>query len=196
MCPENIHSQSFSVKRCDRERINGHRSRVIWLTGLSGAGKSTLADALERKLLQFDWHTYVLDGDNIRSGLSCDLGFSDSDRDENIRRVAEVAKLMMDAGLVVITAFISPFKKERELARTLIGGGNFFEVHLSTPLDVCEQRDPKGLYRRARSGEIAQMTGINSPYEAPVNPDFTVDASVGTPDEAAEAIVNALRALG
>lgn len=192
MCRENIYTQNFSIKRSDRERVNGHKSHVIWLTGLSGAGKSTLADAIERQLLEFECHTYVLDGDNVRSGLNCDLSFSDIDRDENIRRVAEVAKLMMDAGLIVITAFISPFKKERDLARALIGEGNFFEVYLNTPLDVCEQRDPKGLYRKARSGEISRMTGINSPYEAPVNSDFVVDGFTSSPEDAAAGIVDAL----
>lgn len=157
------------MTRADRERVNGHPSGVIWLTGLSRAGKSTLADSLERKLHRFGKRIYVLDGDNIRHGLNKDLDFTDAGRDENIRRVAEVSKLMMDAGLIVITAFISPFRNEREMARTLIGSENFFEVYLSRPPAVCEDRDPKGLYKLARTGRIQQMTGITSAYEIPAH---------------------------
>jgi bifunctional enzyme CysN/CysC len=176
----NIHGQALSITRQDRERLNDHTGKVIWLTGLSGSGKSTLANALEQELHTQGKRTYLLDGDNIRQGLNKDLAFTDADRVENIRRIAEVAKLMMDAGLIVMTAFISPFRQEREMARQLIGTENFIEVFVDTPLEVCEQRDPKGLYKKARNGEIPNMTGINSPYEAPTSPDirFTPSSSV------------------
>jgi bifunctional enzyme CysN/CysC len=167
---QNVHQQALSISREDRERINGHPSKVIWFTGLSGSGKSTIANALEKELHAQGRRTYILDGDNIRQGLNKDLGFTDADRVENIRRVAEVAKLMMDAGLIVITAFISPFRAEREMARELIGTDHFIEIFVDTPLDVCEQRDPKGLYKKARSGQLPNMTGINSPYEPPLSP--------------------------
>ncbi len=167
---QNVHRQALSINREDRERLNGHPGKVIWFTGLSGSGKSTIANAFEKELHAQGKRTYILDGDNIRQGLNKDLGFTDADRVENIRRVAEVAKLLMDAGLIVMTAFISPFRAERELARELIGTESFIEVFVDTPLDVCEQRDPKGLYKKARSGQLPNMTGINSPYESPLNP--------------------------
>lgn len=167
---QNVHRQALSIMREDRERLNGHHGKVIWFTGLSGSGKSTVANALEKELHAQGKRTYILDGDNIRQGLSKDLGFTDADRVENIRRIAEVAKLMMDAGLIVMTAFISPFRAEREMARELIGAEHFIEVFVDTPLEVCEQRDPKGLYKKARSGQLPNMTGISSPYEAPLNP--------------------------
>lgn len=173
----NLFPQSFDITRHDRERIKGQQGKVIWFTGLSGSGKSTLANALEHALHQAGKHTYILDGDNIRHGLNKDLGFSDADRVENIRRIAEVARLMADAGLIVITAFISPFKREREMARDLIGSEHFMEVYVSTPLSVCEQRDPKGLYKKARYGELPNMTGISSPYEAPEHPKFIADGT-------------------
>ena len=170
---QNVHRQALSITRQDREQLNGHPGKVIWFTGLSGSGKSTIANALEKELHAQGKRTYILDGDNIRQGLNKDLGFTDADRVENIRRVAEVAKLMMDAGLIVMTAFISPFRAEREMARQLIGDENFIEVFVDTPLEICEQRDPKGLYKKARSGQIPNMTGINSPYEIPENPNIT-----------------------
>lgn len=169
---QNVHRQALSVAREDRERLNGHKGRVIWFTGLSGSGKSTIANALEKELHSQGKRTYILDGDNVRQGLNKDLGFTDADRVENIRRVAEVAKLMMDAGLIVMTAFISPFRAERQMARELIGKENFIEVYVDTPLELCEQRDPKGLYKKARNGQLPNMTGINSPYERPENPDL------------------------
>lgn len=172
----NLFLQTFDVLRSDRERIKGQEGKVIWFTGLSGSGKSTIANALERKLHSTGKHTYILDGDNVRHGLNSDLGFSDKDRVENIRRIAEVARLMADAGLIVLTAFISPFERERTMARTLIGRENFLEIYVSTPLNVCEQRDTKGLYKKARAGEIPNMTGINSPYEVPEAPDYTAKA--------------------
>lgn len=174
---QNVHRQALSISRIDRERLNGHTAKVIWFTGLSGSGKSALANALEKELHAQGKRTYILDGDNVRQGLNKDLGFTDADRVENIRRVAEVAKLMMDAGLIVMTAFISPFRAEREMARQLIGEDNFIEVFVDTPLDICERRDPKGLYKKARSGLLPNMTGINSPYEAPEQPALKLDTS-------------------
>ena len=173
----NIHLQSLSITKELREKMNGHKGQVLWLTGLSGSGKSTIANALEKQLYAEGKKTYVLDGDNIRHGLNKDLGFTDKDRVENIRRVAEVAKLMCDAGLIVITAFISPFRTEREMARSLFQSGEYKEIFISTPLKIAEQRDPKGLYKKARSGEILNFTGINSPYEKPVKPELTIDTS-------------------
>ena len=173
----NIHLQSLSITKELREKMNGHKGQVLWLTGLSGSGKSTIANALEKQLYAEGKKTYVLDGDNIRHGLNKDLGFTDKDRVENIRRVAEVAKLMCDAGLIVITAFISPFRNEREMARSLFQSGEYKEIFISTPLKIAEQRDPKGLYKKARSGEIPNFTGINSPYEKPIKPELTIDTS-------------------
>lgn len=174
---QNVHRQALSITREDRERLSGHKGKVIWFTGLSGSGKSTIANALEQELHAQGRRTYILDGDNVRQGLNKDLGFTDADRVENIRRVAEVAKLMLDAGLIVITAFISPFRAEREMARQLIGKENFVEVYISTPLEVCEQRDPKGLYKKARSGQLPNMTGINSPYEPPEHPSLVINGT-------------------
>ncbi|WP_313065342.1 sulfate adenylyltransferase subunit CysN [Achromobacter animicus] len=176
---QNVHRQSLTVSRAARESMNGHKGRVVWLTGLSGAGKSTIANALEVALHHAGQRTYLLDGDNVRQGLNKDLGFTDAERVENIRRVAEVAKLMMDAGLVVITAFISPFRRERQMARDLIGEGNFTEVYVNTPLETCEARDPKGLYKKARKGELPNLSGIGSPYEVPESPEVVVDGTQG-----------------
>ena len=174
---QNVHRQALSITREDRERLNGHKGKVIWFTGLSGSGKSTIANALETELHAQGKRTYILDGDNIRQGLNKDLGFTNADRVENIRRVAEVAKLMMDAGLIVMTAFISPFRAEREMARELIGAEDFIEVFVDAPLAVCEQRDPKGLYKKARSGQLPNMTGVNSPYEPPLQPDLVINTN-------------------
>ena len=189
---QNVHRQALSVSRQDRERLNGHAGKVIWVTGLSGSGKSTIANALEATLHAQGRHTYILDGDNIRQGLNKDLGFTDADRVENIRRVAETARLMLDAGLIVITAFISPFRAERDMARQLIGEENFLEVFVDTPLTVCEQRDPKGLYKKARNGQLPNMTGINSPYEAPLKPGIIIDTSTQSANEAAQRLVDLL----
>ena len=182
-------SQIFNITKQDRERLNGHAGKVVWFTGLSGAGKSTLANALEQELHAQGLGTYILDGDNIRQGLNKDLGFTDADRVENIRRIAEVAKLMMDAGLVVLTAFISPFQQDRESAKALIGRANFVEVFVDTPLQVCEHRDPKGLYKKARNGRLPNMTGIDSPYEAPANPDLTITGESSRIDVAVQRIL-------
>ncbi len=174
---ESTPPQLLTITRQDRQRWNGHAGKVIWFTGLSGSGKSTLANALEVALHARGVRTYLLDGHNVRRGLNRDLGFSEHDRVENIRRIAEVARLMMDAGLVVLTAFISPFAREREMARALIGSENFLEVYASAPLAVCEQRDVKGLYKLARAGKMPQMTGIDSPYEPPTSPQYTADTA-------------------
>jgi bifunctional enzyme CysN/CysC len=177
----NVHWQHLDVDRAARARIKGQSPRCAWFTGLSGSGKSTIANAVDRQLLAMGYHTYLLDGDNVRHGLNRDLGFTDEDRVENIRRVAEVARLMTDAGLIVLVSFISPFREERQMARELFAPGDFVEAFVDTPLDVCEQRDVKGLYRKARAGEIPHFTGISSPYEAPEAPELhlhTADASV------------------
>ena len=171
---QNVHRQALSIGRAEREHLNGHKGKVIWFTGLSGSGKSTIANALEKRLHEQGKRTYILDGDNVRQGLNKDLGFTDADRVENIRRVAEVAKLMMDAGLIVMTAFISPFRAEREMARELIGAENFIEVFVDTPLELCEERDPKGLYKKARRGDLPNMTGISSPYEKPEQAELVI----------------------
>ncbi|MET1079696.1 MAG: adenylyl-sulfate kinase [Pseudomonas sp.] len=173
---QNVHAQALTIGRAQRERQNGHRGQVIWFTGLSGSGKSTLANALEVALHTQGYRTYVLDGDNVRQGLNKDLGFTDADRVENIRRIAEVAKLMMEAGLVVMTAFISPFRRERQMARDLIGAANFREVYVSTPLEVCEQRDVKGLYKKARAGQLPNLSGLGSPYEPPLAAEHVINA--------------------
>ena len=165
------------IGKADRARQKRQRPCVIWFTGLSGAGKSTLANALEHALFERGHHSYLLDGDNVRHGLNRDLGFSDADREENIRRIAEVAKLFVDAGLIVMTAFISPFRADRQLARQLLGADEFVEVHVATPLAVCEERDPKGLYRKARAGQIPNFTGIDSAYEPPLEPEVVVDTA-------------------
>jgi len=165
--------QAVTAER--RSALKGQLPTVIWLTGLSGAGKSTIANALELELSRKGRHTYLLDGDNVRLGLCNDLGFGDSDREENIRRISEVAKLFLDAGLIVITAFISPFLRDRDLARSVIGSENFIEVHIDTPLAECERRDPKGLYEKARQGLIKNFTGIDSAYEAPPNPTLKIN---------------------
>jgi bifunctional enzyme CysN/CysC len=190
---QNVHTQSLSITRLDRERLNGHVAKVIWLTGLSGSGKSTIADALEVKLHAEGRRTYILDGDNVRHGLNRDLGFTDADRVENIRRIAETAKLMMDAGLIVIAAFISPFRREREMARELLGTGNFIEVYISTPLEVCEQRDAKGLYKKARAGLLPNLTGIGSAYEAPTAPQVVLDCSKMSVESAVAHLLRVVR---
>lgn len=172
--PPAITPQSFTVAREDREQLAGHQGRVVWFTGLSGAGKSTLANALEVALHRTQKRTYILDGDNIRRGLCKDLGFSDADRVENMRRVAEVARLFVDAGMLVLVAFISPFRAERQAARELFAPGDFLEVFVNVPLAVAEQRDTKGLYQKARSGALAHLTGIDSPYEPPLAPDLAL----------------------
>ena len=181
------------VTRDDRIRLFRQNPVTVWFTGLSGAGKSTLAFVLEKRLLELGHASYVLDGDNVRHGLNSNLGFSHEDRTENIRRIAEVARLMNDAGLIVITAFISPFREDREVARRIIGAEKFLEVHVSTPLTVCEERDTKGMYKRARAGEVHDFTGVSSPYEAPSDPALSLDTTIADIDSCVEEI---LRMLG
>ncbi|OBQ82174.1 MULTISPECIES: sulfate adenylyltransferase subunit CysN [unclassified Mesorhizobium] len=185
---ENIHWQSLDVGKRGRSDLKNQRPAVFWFTGLSGSGKSTIANLFERKLFASGRHTYILDGDNVRHGLNRDLGFTDADRVENIRRVAEVAKLMADAGLIVIVSFISPFSAERRMARELMGEGEFVEVFVDTPFEECARRDPKGLYARALSGEIKNFTGVDSPYETPENPEIHLKTLGRTPEEMAEAL--------
>ena len=170
----NVVWEKSLITRQDREILNGHKSFVLWFTGLSGSGKSTLAHAVEKRLYQRGCHTYVLDGDNVRHGLSSNLNFSDNDRKENIRRIGEAAKLMTEAGVIVLTAFISPFSSDREMVRGIFPHAEFIEVYCNASLEVCESRDVKGLYKKARAGEIKNYTGIDSPYEAPVNPEISV----------------------
>ena len=186
---QNVHQQALTITRAERENLNGHPGKVIWFTGLSGSGKSTLANALEVALHAQGKRTYILDGDNVRQGLNKDLGFTDADRVENIRRIAEVAKLMMDAGLIVMTAFISPFRREREMARELIGPENFVEVYVSTPLEICEQRDVKGLYKKARSGQLPNMSGISSTYEPPLKAQITLNGSATLVEECVNLLI-------
>ncbi len=174
---DNLSKFNFTIDRSARNKRNGHASFVLWFTGLSGSGKSTISNLLEIQLHQQGIHTYVLDGDAIRMGLNKDLGFSASDRSENIRRSAELCKLFVDAGILVLATFISPFENDRALAREIIGSDNFVEIYLSTPLAVCRSRDPKGLYKKAEENEIKSFTGISSPYEAPKNPTITIDTS-------------------
>ena len=192
----NIVWHAHAVDKQSRAEQKGQKPLVIWFTGLSGAGKSTLAGALEQALAALGKHTYLLDGDNVRHGLCGDLGFDDAARQENIRRVGEVAKLMVDAGLIVLTAFISPFRAERELVRNLVGEGEFVEVFVDAPLAICEERDPKGLYKKARAGEIRNFTGIDSAYEAPENPEIHL-LNAGKPVEAlVDELLAALRLRG
>jgi len=174
---ENVIPHNHVLKQNDRVQRNKYVPKLLWFTGLSGSGKSSLASSLEVHFFNLGYNTYILDGDNIRGGLNADLNFSDSDRTENIRRIAEVSKLFLDAGVIVLTAFISPFKKDRDFARELVGQANFFEIHVDCPLEVCEKRDVKGLYKKAREGKIKDFTGIDSPFEAPTNPDIRVNTA-------------------
>ena len=190
---ENIVWHNYAVNKSQRSEQKGHKPVILWFTGFSGSGKSTVAGALESALHQQNVHTYLLDGDNVRHGLCKDLGFSDEDRVENIRRVGELSKLMVDAGLVVLTAFISPFQAERDMVRNLVGDGEFIEVFLDTPLDVCEQRDPKGLYKKARAGEIKHFTGIDSDYQVPVNPEIRIDTSANSLEQSVQQLVAYLK---
>ena len=190
---QNIHKQALSVTRVAREQLNGHGAKVIWFTGLSGSGKSTIANALEVALHQAGYRTYILDGDNVRHGLNRDLGFDTADRVENIRRVAEVARLMFDAGLVVMTAFISPFREERDMVRELIGQAHFVEVYINTSLEVCESRDVKGLYRKARSGALPNLSGIGSSYEPPLQADIILDTAMLSVQESVDTLLMYLK---
>ena len=188
----NVVWQQHQISRADRAAAKNQQPCLLWFTGLSGAGKSTIANALDVALFKMGHHTFLLDGDNVRHGLNKDLGFSDSDRVENIRRIGEVSKLFTDAGLIVLSAFIAPFASDRLMVRNLFPAGEFIEVFVSTPLEVCEQRDPKGLYKRARSGQIKQFTGIDSPYEVPSNPELSLDTSKLAVEECTRLIVDYL----
>ena len=187
-----IHPHEGKIKRSDRERLMEQRGVTLWFTGLSGAGKSTLAVATEEALYENGYLTYILDGDNIRSGINSNLGFSPEDRTENIRRIAEIAKLFRDTGIINLTAFISPYREDRQLARRL-ADGDFIEVHVDAPLDICEERDPKGLYKKARSGEIKDFTGIDAPYEAPEKPEIYVNTDEQSITECVEQVMEYLR---
>ena len=188
----NIHWQAITINKQSRAALKDQKPKVLWFTGLSGSGKSTIANLVEKKLHSLGKHTYLLDGDNIRHGLNRDLGFTDADRVENIRRIAETAKLFIDAGIIVLTAFISPFKSERKLARELLEPGEFIEIFVDTPIEICETRDPKGLYKKARAGHLKNFTGIDSAYEAPENPEITINGKKNTAEELAEQIVTNL----
>jgi bifunctional enzyme CysN/CysC len=191
---DNIHWQHTDVDRAARARIKGQTPTCLWFTGLSGSGKSTIANVVEKRLHAMGYHTYMLDGDNVRHGLNRDLGFTDEDRVENIRRVAEVARLMVDAGLIVLVSFISPFRSERGMARALFDAGEFREVFVDTPLEVCAQRDPKGLYAKARAGRIRNFTGIDSPYERPERPELHLETQGASVDELAQRVIDSLLA--
>ena len=196
MKSSNVIYHHASVTRQRRNKLNEHRSVVLWFTGLSGSGKSTLAHALEEKLYQKGCRTFVLDGDNVRHGLNSNLDFSESGRTENIRRISEVSKLMLESGLIVMTAFISPFNKDRSEARKLISSDDFIEIYCKASLDTCETRDIKGLYKRARAGEIKNYTGIDSPYEAPENPELIIDTDNQSLDESVSTILSFLELNG
>ena len=192
----NVVWEQSLITRQDRETLNGHKSFVLWFTGLSGSGKSTLAHAVEKKLHESGCRTFVLDGDNVRHGLSSNLSFSEEDRKENIRRIGEAAKLMNEAGVITLTAFISPFKADREMVRSLFPHGEFIEVYCDASLEVCESRDVKGLYKKARAGEIKNYTGIDSPYEAPVNPEVVVKTSTENINVSMSQVMKHLRNRG
>ena len=196
MSDKNIVWHNHQVSKEDRSNLKEQRACVLWFTGLSGSGKSTIANAVESKLFELEKHTYLLDGDNIRMGLNKGLSFSETDRVENIRRIGEVSKLFVDAGVIVLTAFISPFVKDREQVRNLLNVGEFLEVFIDTPLEVCESRDPKGLYQKARTGEIPNFTGISSPYEAPANPEIWLKTNDLSVEEAASKVLAYLKENG
>ena len=193
MTHNDIKWQQHDVNAAQRQALFGHQSAVLWFTGLSGSGKSSVANALEQALAAQGKHTYLLDGDNVRHGLCADLGFSAEDRTENLRRVGAVAGLMVDAGLLVLSAFISPYRNQRELVKSFIPPGKFIEVHISTPLEVCEQRDVKGLYKKARAGEISHFTGISDPYEAPEAADLVLDTSVTSLENSVQQLLALLK---
>jgi bifunctional enzyme CysN/CysC len=193
---ENIHWQAVDINKSARAIQKGQKASVLWFTGLSGSGKSTIANLVEKKLHSLGKHTYLLDGDNVRHGLNKDLGFTDADRVENIRRVGETSKLMVDAGLITLVSFISPFRSERQMARNLLETDEFLEVFVDTPLEVCEARDIKGLYKKARAGEIKNFTGISSDYERPENAEIIIDGSRTSPEDAADQIIAVLEQRG
>ena len=192
----NIHWQALDVSKNSRAAMKGQKPAILWFTGLSGSGKSTIANLVEKRLVAQGRHTYILDGDNVRHGLNRDLGFTDTDRVENIRRVAEAAKLFVDAGLIVLVSFISPFRSERRMARDMVEDGEFLEIYIDTPIEICRQRDPKGLYKKADAGQLKNFTGVDSPYEAPEHAELSVDTTAGAAETHAETVVAALKAHG
>ncbi|NQX76891.1 adenylyl-sulfate kinase [Gilvibacter sp.] len=189
---ENVIPHQFGINKENRESLNGHRGFLIWFTGLSGSGKSTVANAVEEALHKQGVHTYTLDGDNIRKGINSDLTFAPEDRSENIRRIAEIANLFVDAGTVVLAAFVSPYKKDREMVKSVVKDYNFVEVFVDTPIEECERRDVKGLYAKARQGLIKDFTGVNAPYEAPENPDLRIDTTLTDINESAALVLQAV----
>ena len=209
-----VYWHNHAVSRADRERLNGNRGCVLWFTGLSGSGKSTIANIVDHKLHKMQKHSFVLDGDNVRHNLNASakilgergyssefasrfgLGFSAQDREENIRRIGAVAQLFVDSGVIALTAFISPYRKDRDAVRSLLSPGDFYEIYMNTPIEVCEARDPKGLYKRARAGELKGFTGVDDPYEAPIEPELTLDASKLSPEELGDEVVFFLRSKG
>ena len=185
----NIFEHNFIIKRENRSILKNHRPCLIWFTGLSGSGKSTIANAVEQALFSNDIHTYLLDGDNVRMGINSNLSFSPEDRTENIRRIGEIANLMIDAGLVVLASFVSPYREDRENVKKIVGHSNFFEVFVNTPIEECERRDVKGLYEKARKGEIQNFTGVNAPYEVPLAPDIEIDTTKLNVEEIVKIII-------
>jgi adenylylsulfate kinase len=196
MSNKNLTWHDHQITQQERASIKIQKPCILWFTGLSASGKSTLANAVENSLLELNKHTYLLDGDNIRMGINKDLGFSDEDRNENIRRIGEISKLFVDAGLIVLTAFISPFQKERSMVRSLVKKDEFIEVFVDTPLEVCESRDPKGLYQKVRKNEIQNFTGISSAYEAPLNPEIHIQTDISSIEESVEKIIHYLSKEG
>lgn len=190
---ENVIPHNFNITKEDRVKLNNHDAFLVWFTGLSGSGKSTIANELEKVLLKEKVHTYLLDGDNVRKGLNNNLSFSPEDRTENIRRIGEVANLMIDAGLVVLASFVSPYREDRENVKRIVGYENFIEVFVNTPIEECERRDVKGLYAKARAGEIKNFTGVNAPYEAPMAPDVEIDTTKVSVDAAVSVILSHLK---